>query len=207
MHLPAVAFDFDGTIIDISQRDYSIYLRLVRELNGLPLPFENYWLLRKRKTDIHLILADSGIDSSDFKYFLDRRSDLMERLEYLGLDSLLNGVVNKIQGNYSNFVPYLVTTRHKPENLYSQLQLLGIDNLFSDIIIAGKDKTQSFAKVPRLQLIVGDTENDILAANRLGIKSVGVLSGIRDSETLSDYKPTVLSNSISDIDFEDVLAQ
>ena len=41
MHKPAIAFDFDGTIIDISRRDYAVYHDLMQDLSGSALSFRD----------------------------------------------------------------------------------------------------------------------------------------------------------------------
>ena len=70
----SIAFDLDGTLIDVSLRDYKIYTDIVRSLNGMPMKYDMYWPLRKNKTDIFYILEQSGIfNDMETKYFLKKR--------------------------------------------------------------------------------------------------------------------------------------
>ena len=57
----------------------------------------------------------------------------------------------------------------------------------------------SFLSIPDLVAFVGDTENDILPANEIGVRSIAVTTGIRSEEKLRIYNPSVIINSISDI--------
>ena len=48
--------------------------------------------------------------------------------------------------------------------------------------------------------MVGDTENDILPANTLGIKSVAVTTGIRNRQLLSKMNPTYILDGLGEIE-------
>lgn len=208
MHKTVIAFDFDGTIIDISRRDYAVYRDLVQDLSGSILPFEIYWPLRRKRTDINLILAKSGVtDTERINIFLQKRASLIEDVKYLVLDTVLPRVVNTLKLNSSWITPYLVTTRYNENNLRWQLEGLGLNIVFEDIIIAEKDKTKFYSGVNNLSLIVGDTEKDIDAANTLGIKSVAVLSGIRDADIIRLSRPTFIEESVASIDFPSIMHQ
>lgn len=208
MHKTVIAFDFDGTIIDISRRDYAVYRDLVQDLSGSILPFEIYWPLRRKRTDINLILAKSGVtDTERINIFLQQRASLIEDVKYLVLDTVLPRVVNTLKLNSSWITPYLVTTRYNENNLRWQLEGLGLNIVFEDIIIAEKDKTKFYSGVNNLSLIVGDTEKDIDAANTLGIKSVAVLSGIRDADIIRLSHPTFIEESVASIDFPSIMHQ
>lgn len=208
MHKTVIAFDFDGTIIDISRRDYAVYHDLVQDLSGSILPFEIYWPLRRKRTDINLILAKSGVtDTERINIFLQQRASLIEDVKYLVLDTVLPRVVNTLKLNSSWITPYLVTTRYNENNLRWQLEGLGLNIVFEDIIIAEKDKTKFYSGVNNLSLIVGDTEKDIDAANTLGIKSVAVLSGIRDADIIRLSRPTFIEESVASIDFPSIMHQ
>ena len=45
--------------------------------------------------------------------------------------------------------------------------------------------------------MVGDTEADILAAQRVGIPAIAVLSGIRDREQLERYQPDYIVENLA----------
>ena len=113
MHKYSIAFDFDGTIINVAHRDYAIYCKLVSDLSGLTLPFERYWSMRRARTDIHLILSQSGIsEKNDVNTFLQQRAEMIEDEKYLALDTVIPGVKEAIMLNRTLFSPYLVTTRN-----------------------------------------------------------------------------------------------
>ncbi len=194
----AIAFDLDGTLIDVSLRDYKIYADIVTQLGGKPLVYSFYWSLRQAKTDIHQILADSGVTNSDYvSSFLSKRKALMESSEYLSLDSLFpstSEVLNKLS---ETFDIHILTIRHNKQNTEDQLRAFGFDR-FKYHIVEG-NKEEQMRLIPNLCFMVGDTENDILPANILNVKSIAVTTGIRNKELLLEMNPSYIVDTLSEI--------
>lgn len=194
----AIAFDLDGTLIDVSRRDYQIYSDLVIRLGGMPLSYSEYWPLRQAKTDIHQILADSGIISNDqVSEFLAERRFLMESSEYLAIDKMFPGTLEVLNSLSQNFEIHILTIRHNRINTENQLHVLKLDKYHYHIVDGNKEYTM--LQIPNLCFMVGDTENDILPANNIGIKSVAVTTGIRNRELLLEMNPTYILEGLSKI--------
>lgn len=192
----SIAFDLDGTLIDVSLRDYKIYTDIVHSLNGTPMKYDVYWSLRKNKTDIFYILEQSGIiNDIETNFFLQKRKELMERSEYLKLDVLIPGVATTLEKLAKSYDIYIVTIRYNKENTIEQLHQLGLDKY--KLYIASGGKVEYLKKIPNLCVMVGDTENDILPAKKLGIQSVAVLSGIRNKTQLEVMEPSYIIESVS----------
>ena len=195
----SIAFDLDGTLIDVSLRDYKIYTDIVRSLNGMPMKYDMYWPLRKNKTDIFYILEQSGIfNDMETKYFLKKRKELMENSDYLKLDVLIPGVATSLEKLAKSYDIYIVTVRHNKENTIEQIHQLGLDKY--KLYIVNDGKGEYLKKIPNLCVVVGDTENDILPAKELGIQSVAVLSGIRNKTQLEVMNPNYIIESVSKFD-------
>ena len=192
----AIAFDLDGTLIDVSQRDYQIYSDLVIKLGGTPLSYSVYWPLRQAKTDIHQILEESGINRKDkIETFLVDRKALMESAEYLTIDKLFPVTLNLLDRLSEEFEVHIITIRHDQKNTRAQLSFLELDR-FNCHIVQG-NKEEQMRLIPNLCYMVGDTENDILPANNAGVKSIAVTTGIRNKELLSEMNPTFMVSSLS----------
>lgn len=194
----AIAFDLDGTLIDVSLRDYTIYKNVVNKLNGNPIDYSNYWSLRRNKTDIHYILSQSGIKiETEVEQFLQQRKALMEDTEYLKLDTLFPSTPSILNNLNSEYDIYIISIRSNKKSTAEQLHSFGLDGYKSYIVNEGK--IEYMRKIQNLVAMVGDTENDILPANELRIKSVAVLSGIRNRQQLELLNPDCIINSISEI--------
>jgi len=78
----------------------------------------------------------------------------------------------------------LVTMRNNKENLLKQLEKIKIKDIFSDIIVCGSmmqnPKYDALKDIKfNSAIIIGDTEEDTNTAKLLGIKSIGILNGLR----------------------------
>lgn len=194
----AIAFDLDGTLVDVSIRDYQIYKDLVNRLGGNPISFDEYWPLRRAKTDIHKILENSGIhEPRAVAYFLINRKTLMEDKEYLRLDRIFPDVIKLLSELSKDYFIYILTIRHNCLNTEAQLQLLGI-NQYNNVIVEG-NKEQHMSFIPNLAYMIGDTENDILPANNLGITSIAVTTGIRNRKLLQEMSPKYIIDNIAEV--------
>lgn len=196
----AIAFDFDGTLISIEKRDYTVYCQILRKYNLKILDFETYWSLRREKEPIINILKINNQFENDFlDVFIKERIKLIESKELLALDTLFSYSINILQKVQCNYNCYLVTSRNMKKETIEQIEQLDLNKYFSKVIITEQNKLEGYRQVPNLILIVGDTENDIIPANILGIKSFAVTSGIRSSKFLTNLSPTYLSDTLFDI--------
>ena len=194
----AIAFDLDGTLIDVSIRDYQIYKDLIKQLGGIPISYDIYWPMRQDKTDIHIILEKSCIfDNNDINFFLTNRKILMEDMNYLSLDSVFPEVKELLSDLSKDFDIYILTIRHNRPNTEVQLCTLGIDQY--NIIIVEGNKEQEMQLIPNLNFMVGDTENDILPANKLGISTIAVTTGIRNRNHLLELSPKYIIDNIEEV--------
>ena len=198
MDKQTIAFDLDGTLIDVSIRDYQIYVDIINELGGAPIDYATYWPMRKERTDIHHILELSKIvKDDDVRKFLHERKARMEDIHYLELDSILNNVIPTLDFLSSKYNICIITIRHNRENTISQLKRLELDKY--RVYIVEKEKTETLTAIPNIIAMVGDTENDINPSKNLGIKSIAVTTGIRSKRLLSEMNPDFIIDNLDEL--------
>lgn len=197
--MKTIAFDLDGTLIDISERDYKIYSDILLELGYKPMEKEVYWPQRRNVTDIHWILEQSGCTGgNDVNYFLQKRKEKMEDLYYLRMDNLFADTIDTLDALSYSYNLVILTRRVEEENTRKQCEWLGLDKKAELKIVKG-DKKEQMRTISELCAFIGDTENDILPANELGVMSIAVTTGIRNENKLKELYPAVIINTLSDV--------
>lgn len=194
----AIAIDLDGTLIDIAERDYSVYKTILDEGSYNCLSFDTYWKKRRSRINIFQILAQTDVPENFLKIFIAKREQYIESKSFLQLDRLFPYTINTLEHLKKKYACYLVTRRQNLGNAQWQLFQLGLDSVFdrTNIFIIKGDKKKTFGKIPKLTIVIGDTENDIIPAKELNKISIAVCSGIRSEEYLNTLSP---SHVISDI--------
>lgn len=164
--------------------------------------------------NIYIDLDGTIIDISE-RYehlkILDSQERLnnIESLEYLRYDKLIDGILDILLELKKNHRLVLVTLRKNKENLYIELDILGLVEIFDIILtpnLGYREKTfkRDLIKGDSLfdvnnSVIVGDTEVDIKTGKCLGIKTVAVLSGLRTKEILLKENPDYIIDDINDL--------
>jgi len=201
-----IFLDLDGPILDVSKRYYKVFLDIAG--GKTKLSRKDFWELKKKKTPWPKIFKKAGlkIKKDDFlKFWLW----CIEGRIYLVLDKIHPNVKRRLSSLSKKNSLYLISFRQSEKNLFWQLKKLGIDKYFKKIIhcphTSGKPWQEKVKlirknlKPKEKALIIGDTEVDIRAAKIVGIKSVGVTSGIRTKELLRREKPDFLVSNIGNI--------
>jgi len=165
-----------------------------------------YWRMKRVRRPLSEILANTGIDEAAYsKIWLAK----IESPEYLPLDRVIPGAKQQLTKLKDLFQLVLVTLRHNREGLDEQLHELKLRPFFSHVLSraslnvngweAKKDLISSSGLLSLPSWIVGDSEVDILAGKALGLTTVAVLSGIRDSKRLKEFEPDFIVDDIGDL--------
>lgn len=197
--MKTIAFDLDGTLIDVSERDFRIYADILLRLGYSPISKDEYWPLRRNITDIHHILSLSGlISEEDVSTFLKERKALMEAWSYLRIDKPFDDVTETLSKLKKEYNLIILTKRYDGEITKQQVSELGLTD-FAELMIVTDSKEEAMRGINNLYAMIGDTENDIVPANNAGIKSIAVTTGIRNVEKLRLYSPSVIINKFSEV--------
>lgn len=205
--------DLDGTLIDVSERNYQVYAEVTKDFGGTPLDKGTYWDLKRRKAKWPTLLPMSRLPADIEADYLGEFINKIESLDYLELDTLMPGVIEAVEEMLVDREVYLVSLRRNHRNLVAQLGNLGLEAYFTKIL-SGHSETDGFDRKIELineelegkkGAIIGDTEADIVTGKRLGMISIALLSGIRDEQFLRDLEPDHLLSDIRDA--PQVLAQ
>ena len=209
MSEPQVFLDLDGPILDVSHKYWRVHRDVLIELGKSYLPKDEYWHLKRTRTPVPDILARVGAqDIADV--YTRMRIGRIETPEYLKYDRVWPGVREALAALGRDHRLVLVTLRRSVEALHGELERLELTPLFDRVLSSGEQRTPRWQikvdlirsdgyRAGTLGMIVGDTETDILAGKQLGLRTVGVLCGIRAKEHLEAAGADIILSSVVEL--------
>jgi len=219
LHSLTVFCDFDGPLVDVSERYYCTYRQALdatraayaSDAIGLtPLTKEQFWQRKCERTcDLEIALR-SGLQVEHVSYFVERVKQYVNHPDLLGKDRFHPGVDLALALLHSQGARLVVVTLRHQEQVRAMLQSHGLLRLFAGIYGASASGAayrnnaehkkallaQALAEHPSENAyVVGDTEADLLAAKAAGMPTIALLCGIRSHSYLQQYAPdSILSN-------------
>ena len=204
--------DFDGPIMDVSERYYQVYLYCLEKIRKPTqliniLSKSEFWELKRSQVPEKEIATISGFEDKEraiaFAYL---RSTTVHTEPYFKYDRLLENAVKALEkAQHANIDLAVMTMRRRREldpvlDKYNLKRFFSNDHIFcldDDYVktIDTEDKlklmqrAQAILPVAEQQWMIGDTEADIIAAQSHNIPAIAVLSGIRNQAQLEKYKP------------------
>lgn len=212
--------DFDGPIIDVSERYYRVYQFCLqqsrhRDRRVKQLSKSEFWQLKRSRVPERKIGLISGLDEEQAQQFARLRRQTVHSLPYLTYDCLLPNVREALEKLQQLNIDLVVMTMRRVRELEAALDRYKLNHFFAanrryclsnDHVKSTdvEDKSQlmkrALAELPAASdtWMIGDTEADIVAAKTHDIKVIGVLSGIRDRLQLESYEPDLIVNNFSE---------
>lgn len=206
--------DFDGPIMDVSERYYRVYqfcLQNIRypQQSVRELSRSEFWQLKRSRVPEKQIALKSGLDDNQAQEFAQLRRKTVHTDTYFQYDSLIPGAVDTLLKIQQAGIDLAVMTMRRVRELDYALEKYELGNLFpenrryclsndyvktSDVEDKPLLMERALAELPPAcdTWMVGDTEADIAAAKKYGIKVIAVESGIRDRTQLEIYQPDVI---------------
>jgi phosphoglycolate phosphatase-like HAD superfamily hydrolase len=212
--------DFDGPIMDVSDRYYRVYQHCLAETKRSEqqvqvLPKSEFWQMKRARVPETEIGILSGLDATQAGEFAQKRRQTVHTLPYLSYDRPAPSAVETLEKVQHAGIDLVVMTMRRVRELDEAFNRCDLGQFFpenrryclpNDYVKTGdvKDKpllmAKALAELPRASDIwmVGDTEADIVAAKTHGVKVIGVLCGIRDRTQLESHKPDLIANNLGE---------
>jgi phosphoglycolate phosphatase-like HAD superfamily hydrolase len=203
--------DFDGPIMDVSERYYQVYLLCLQQTQQpgqavTLLSKDEFWAMKRSQVPEAEIGRRSGLQPDQAQEFSQRRREQAHQLIHMQHDRLIPSALAALTAIQKSGIDLVVMTMRRDRELayaFSQAPLAPFfppercyclandyiktkDELDKPLLMA-----RAVAELPPAERtwMIGDTEADIAAAHSQQIPIYGVLSGIRDRETLGKYQP------------------
>jgi len=184
-------FDLDGTLIDVTKRHLTVYHTVAAKMN-IPLVSDQEYL--RLKQEHHFPVPDEQKEL--FRRVYKEES---EQKSVLHMDTVIPRVAELLETIHRTFRCVLVTKRYHRQNALSQLDKLSLTSYFAEILTPNPEsKASAITKSgfsPK-DLVIGDTEEDILTAEKLHLSSVAVTWGVRSKEFLQTFSPTHIVETV-----------
>lgn len=212
--------DFDGPIMDVSERYYLVYQLCLEKIKGADqqirqLSKSEFWQLKRARVPEAQIGILSGLEDSQSREFSQLRRQTVHQLPYIVHDQLVPGARETLEKINFLGIDLVVMTMRRVKELEIAFEKYDLRRFFppdscyclSDDYVKTtdvKDKPllmeRAIQELPSAADIwmVGDTEADIIAAKTHNVKVIGVLSGIRDRSQLELYEPDFIVNNLSE---------
>ncbi|MFH0935743.1 MAG: HAD hydrolase-like protein [Candidatus Omnitrophota bacterium] len=197
--------DLDGPILDVSERYYRVYKKIIEEIGGRPLDKKTYWRCKRKKIDLSKMLCLSAIKKDKALLFRREWLNRIERKSFLTYDRIWPYTRDTLKKLSIKHKLILITLRRSPANLNWQLRRLKLKGYFDSILCQGNNKGDWRVKYDLARraglhcacsFLIGDTEIDILSGKKSGAKTIALLSGVRCRDILRRYKPDYILNSL-----------
>jgi len=197
-------FDLDGPLLDVSPRYHALHRDLADECGFAAMDPDRYWAAKRARRSEEEILAELGASNAHPRYAASRL-DRIETPRYVQHDRCWPWAIECLTtlGRHVGLV--MVTARAQRDLLMEQLDALDLRRHFEAILSeAGGDRVdlQKSALIraylerrglaPEGHWMIGDTEADVFAGRHAGIRTIAVLSGIRDETHLRRAEPDFL---------------
>ncbi|MEH2066383.1 MAG: HAD family hydrolase [Nostoc sp.] len=211
--------DFDGPIIDVSERYYRVYqfcLEKTRRPNQVvqELPKGEFWQLKRSRIPEKQIALNSGLDEAQAQEFAQLRRQTVHTEHYFNYDTLAPGAVDALLKIQEAGIDLAVMTMRRVRELEYAFNKYDLGRFFPEdrryCLSNDYVKTRDIEDKPLLMAralkelppaadtwMVGDTEADITAAKNHGIKVMAVELGIRDRTQLELYHPDLIVKDFS----------
>ena len=216
LKVAAVIFDLDGTLIDSIDIYFAIVEKALERLN-LPAVSRHRILAAAESEDFkwELILPQEVLKRKE-KIIDEAWAVINEIAPQMFADNLdlIQGAERIVENMASNGLKIGLVTSTQRQYLEAKMQPLknaGVDNLFEAIITSDdveKRKPAPDALITCAQQLdmkpgncvyVGDTTTDIKAGKAAGMRTIGVLTGFDEYQTLETENPDAIIESVRNL--------
>lgn len=210
--------DFDGPIVDVSDRYYHTYqlglaeVRAAYQRRGVTLPLhclskQQFWQMKQERTPDLEIALRSGLRHEQIDQFLDCVKQIVNQPHLLHQDCLQPRVQWALTLLHRQGVRLVLVTLRQQQQATRMLRNYGLEPLFSRIwgatdnhaayLNQAEHKTRLLEQAiahcsPKAATtwMIGDTEADVLAGHATGVPTIALTCGIRSRTYLQKFQPT-----------------
>lgn len=217
--------DFDGPIVDVSERYYQTYRISLTEtcaqylaqgerLTVTPLSKARFWQLKCDRTPDIEIATQSGLHGQQIDVFLQQVQQIVNRPALLHQDEIQPGVRWALSHLCNRGIPVVLVTLRQQQQVEAIVHASGFAPAFKAIFGAQDEQAayrnhadhktallkSAIADAERQGwrpgYMIGDTEADVLAGQALNVPTVSLTCGIRSRLYLEQFRPDLIHQNL-----------
>ncbi|MCM3388650.1 pyrophosphatase PpaX [Ureibacillus chungkukjangi] len=206
MHMKALLFDFDGTLLNTNDLIIQTFMHVLEErFPGQYSPKDCMNFIGPSLKETFEQLTPNEIDEMIERY---------RQWNYANHDNLVteyDGVVDTLEKLKEKGIRLAIVSTKRRDTIEKGLELMGAKHLFEFWV--GVDSVKNVKPDPEPVLLaieklgvskedvmmIGDNYHDILAGKNAGVKSAGVAWSIKGEEFLKQFNPDYILQHMSDL--------
>jgi phosphoglycolate phosphatase-like HAD superfamily hydrolase len=197
--------DFDGTLVSNKKRLYQFFIDFIPDKYKEVISIDDFWTLKTlgiSELDWINNTLNINLDKTEFSI---QKKERIEDFKYLKLDEVFTFSKEKLIDLKAMFNIILITRRSNSINLIKELEFFNLKKLFDDILILSHNNETKASLIKQKyclnegDILIGDTEDDIVSGIELGLKTFLVKSGIRKEWILYKYNLNYKVNLIDSL--------
>ncbi len=206
--------DFDGPIMDVSERYYRVYRFCVQRLAQPHLQLhrlskDEFWQAKRDRVPEREIALRTGFPSHLVDQFVELRQAHVHSAPFFGYDQLQADAHSALNYLVSHGIELATMTMRRHKELQPVLIAHKLDVYFprshrycltdnyrktDDVTDKTNLMAQALAVLPPASQIwmIGDTEADIIAGRKNNVPTIAITGGIRSRQALQPYQPSLI---------------
>ncbi len=221
---PVVFCDFDGPIVDVSERYYQTYrmgLLAIEQQYQLgsalqPLSKAQFWQMKQNRTADIEIAVRSGLPIALFDPFMQQVERIVNHPSLLRWDQIQPSAQAALEHFRQSGVRLVLVTLRHPRQVQDFLQVQDLAHLVDEVYgawdvraahanrVAQKHELlaeaiaqqQAQGHLTQNSWMVGDTEADVLAGQSAGLSTAAIACGARSADYLQQLAPTKIYSGL-----------
>ena len=206
----AVIFDLDGTLLAMKLKVKEAKEKLIQRLREIGVNVDEIDLKIPTEEIVSKIIREYGF-SRDYLMKLVDEAYIPYELEAAEVAELRKGIREVLRELKAMGFKLAVASNSARRGVYLALENTSIRDLF-DVIVTRSDVNRMKPNgaliaetVKRLNVkpseavYIGDTVHDVLAARRVGVKSIAILGGAHSANLILNSKPDILIEDVKEI--------
>lgn len=196
-----IIFDWSGVVNDNTNAIYKCNMEIFKAFNTPLISCEEF---RREFETPYMRFLNRYIPTLKIE---DQNEIFKNAIQKYDQNQMFKDADKSIKKFFDCQINMFVVSSDFPETILKQVKLFGLENIFKEIVYDVHDKTESADKLVKnynlnldKTIFIGDTNHEIEAGKKVGIKTGAVTWGICLEEKLKSYNPDFMVHNLDELE-------